>query len=60
MRFMPDSAILGTIGHAKRRSAKSKARARRASRNQRPLTGVDIIGGIALMFGFILFVALFV
>jgi len=23
MRFMPDSAILGTIGHARRRSAKS-------------------------------------
>lgn len=24
MRFMPDSAILGTIGHAKRRAAKGR------------------------------------
>jgi hypothetical protein len=24
MRFMPDSAVLGTIGHAKRRAAKGR------------------------------------
>lgn len=26
MRFMPDSAVLGTIGHAKRRAAKARRR----------------------------------
>lgn len=26
MKFMPDSAVLGTVGHAKRRAAKSRRR----------------------------------
>lgn len=65
MRFMPDSAVLGTIGHAKRRAAKRKARARKGSgqvrRGQvrRPMTGKDLLGGLTLMFVFILVLSLF-
>ena len=29
MKFMPDSAVIGTIGHARRRAAKRKARGRK-------------------------------
>jgi hypothetical protein len=53
MRFMPDSAVLGTIGHAKRRAAKRKAAARRAaarSRRMGAITPRDLVGGLILMF----------
>ena len=47
MRFMPDSAVLGTIGHAKRRAAKARRRG----------YGYDVAdviptlaGGVALVF----------
>jgi hypothetical protein len=47
MRFMPDSAVLGTIGHAKRRAAK----ARRRGHGGYDFTDVipTLAGGIGLM-----------
>lgn len=61
MRYMPDSAIAGTIGNARRRNA--IARKRNARRNARIVqqhwTGKDVIGGIALMIGFIIVAGLF-
>lgn len=61
MRFMPDSAVVGTFGHARRRNA--IARKRSARRNARianqKWTAKDYVGGIAIMFGFIVLVALF-
>lgn len=61
MRFMPDSAVLGTIGHAKRRNAIARKRsARRNAGIANMQLGVrDYVGGIAMMFGFIVLVALF-
>lgn len=63
MRFMPDSAVLGTIGHAKRRAAKRKARARRiaarrAARGVQP-TAKHYMIATALFFGGLLVIALF-
>jgi len=61
MRYMPDSAIAGTIGHARRRNAIARKRnARRNARiaNQR-WTATDIVGGIVLMIGFVIVVGLF-
>ena len=63
MRYMPDSAVLGTIGHGKRRAAKRRARVRREAaraRRQGPITGKDIVGGIVLMIVTLSVLALFV
>lgn len=62
MRFMPDNAVVGTIGHTRRRNAiarkKSYRRAQRAARKQYSVS--DYVGGIVLLFGFIVVVALFI
>jgi len=50
MRYMPDSAVLGTVGHAKRRVTK----ARRRSREAHPIT--QVIFWVA----FVIVVAVFV
>lgn len=62
MRFMPDSAVLGTVGHARRRNAIARKRnARRNARIAKQQWGVgDYVGGIALMFVFAVVVALFI
>lgn len=39
MKYMPDSAIAGTIGHAKRRSAKARRRAQGSETLQQAVPG---------------------
>lgn len=52
MRGLPDSVILGTIGHAKRRAVKHEIAGRRAgSKYQKyaDLTPRDYVGGMILL-----------
>lgn len=48
MKGMPDSVVLGTIGHAKRRAAKRRVAARRGHKYA-DLTLRDYIGGTILL-----------
>jgi hypothetical protein len=49
MKFLPDSAVVGTIGHARRRAVKSRRRKGRGKASGE-LTAGNILGGIMLMF----------
>lgn len=49
MRGMPDSVVLGTIAHAKRRAVKRQIAARRAGSKYADLTLRDYIGGTILL-----------
>lgn len=60
MKGLPDSAVVGTIGHARRRAAKSRAKARKGRKAQGPISAGDFIGGISLMFVVMLVLSLFV
>lgn len=60
MKGLPDSAIVGTIGHARRRAAKSRAKSRKSRKGSQGFTAGELIGGISLMLGFMLIVSLFV
>ena len=42
MKFMPDSAVIGTIGHARRRAAKRKARGRKGGSGFGPMVSLVI------------------
>ena len=55
MKGMPDSVVLGTIGHAKRRAVKRQIAARKGGRGRYDdLTLRDYIGGTILLIAVIL------
>ena len=49
MKGMPDSVVLGTIGHAKRRAVKNRIAGRKAAARYRDLTFRDYVGGTILL-----------
>jgi hypothetical protein len=58
MRFMPDSAVLGTIGHAKRRAAKGRRQGYGYELADILPTLAGVVGlawmGIALVIGYLI------